>query len=365
MNKRYVIIGAGNGGQSLAGDMVLRNAPLSAIYDIDDTAIKSIKKRGGIEMSGPVVEGFAEIALATSNLEEAIAAGDVFFVCVTAQAYAKFARQAAPFVKKNHTYLLIPGYAGSSLMFSKVLEDNGVKELPLIGETASFPYATRLIEPAHAGIKARKAVLHIAAYPASRNQELFEIVKPAIFEAVLGQDSLSVGCNNVNPASHVVPYLMNMDKVEMPRPEDFNFHAWGSKTVRKIKLRLDEERCTIMKAIGLEAITYKEFMQMSYKGEGYKPIPQKTSDLPPSAGQVPDRFIDEDIPMGVVPIVDFGRLMGIPTPVSDVMIKLAGLVRDRDFAAEGTTLEKMGLAGLSTSEILEKLKTGKTPVKGE
>ena len=33
MEYKYVIIGAGNGGQSLAGDMVLRGTKVSAIYD--------------------------------------------------------------------------------------------------------------------------------------------------------------------------------------------------------------------------------------------------------------------------------------------------------------------------------------------
>ncbi len=366
MAKSYVIIGAGNGGQSLAGDMVLRGVAPKAIYDINEATIASIRQQGGIKMSGPVVEGFAPVSGATANLEEAVGSGDVFLVCVTSNIYNLFAKQVAPFVRPNHTFLLIPGYVGSSIMFAKTLRENGVKELPLIGETISFPYATRLIEPAHAGIKARKAVLPMAAFPAVRNQELLDIIKPAIFEAALGQDALSIGCNNVNPTTHIVPYLMNMDKVEMPRPEDFDFHAWGSETVQRIKYQLDEERCQVMRKLGLEVVTYDGFNELCYKGKHYVPIPQKeASGLPSTAKQAPDRYIDEDVPMGIVPIAEFARLLGMEVPVIDTMIRLANIVRNRDFYAAGTSMQKMGLAGMDVKEIMDYVMTGKTAAKGD
>ena len=357
--RKYVIIGAGNGGQSLAGDMSLRGVMPAAIYDIDVQAINAIRQKGGIQMSGPVVEGFAPIDFATTSLEEAIRTGDVFLICITSNAYRSLAKQIASYITPEQTFLLLPGYVGSSLVFAKTLKENGVDEMPLIGESISFPYATRLIEPAHAGIKARKFVLPIAAFPASRNQELLDIIKPAIFEAALGQDSLSVGFNNVNPASHIVPYLLNMDKVEAPRAEDHDFHTWGSKTVQRIKYQLDEERCSVMKAMGLEIVTYDDFHNLCYQGKHYTPLPQKESaGLPTTAKQVPNRFIDEDVPMGIVPMAEFATLVEIQVPVISLMVQLASIVRQRDLKASGISLEDMGLSGMSVERILQYVMTG-------
>lgn len=365
MNTGFVVIGAGNGGQSLAGDMVLRKVPVNAIYDINNSVIGDIKRCGGIRMSGPVVEGFAPLTFPTSDLKEAMNAGDTFLVCITSLAYNSFAKQLAPFVKPNHTFLLMPGYVGTSMMFLKILEDYGVKKLPLVGEAFSFPYATRLVEPAHAGIKARKKCLHIAALPATRNEELLHKIKPAINEVVIGTDVLSVGFNNVNPTTHIVPYLLNLDKVEMPSSGDFDFHVWGTQTVQRIKYELDYERCRVMRAIGLTPVTYNEFMEICYRNEHYKPIPQKfSSELPNSASQVPDRFIDEDVPMGIVPMSCFGELAGVKTPVIDLMINLAQLVRERDFRKEGTNLSKMGLEGFSIEGIYSYAMTGKIGSRG-
>ena len=84
MGRNFVVIGAGNGGQSLAGDMVIRGVNLAAIYDNNPDPIVSIQKNGGIKMSGPVVQGFATVKCATTDLKEAVKAGDVILVAITA-----------------------------------------------------------------------------------------------------------------------------------------------------------------------------------------------------------------------------------------------------------------------------------------
>jgi len=358
MIKQYVIIGAGNGGQSLAGDMVLRGAPVSAIYSRGKKAIDSIKIRGGIQMSGPIVKGFAPIKLATNDLKEAIDAGNVFLVCTTANAYNELAKQIAAYVKPEHTYLLIPGYIGSSVMFAKTLSENGVTEMPLIGETMSFPYATRLIKPAHAGIMLRKKVLPIAAFPATRGQDLLDTIKPAIFEAELEQDTLVTGFNNVQAVLHVAPYLLNMDKAEAPRKCDIDFHTWGKTTVLRLQNEMDKERCAVAAALGIKTLTNPETAELYYDGKQYKPLAQKTKKLSPNAIQVPDRYIDEDVPYALVPLSAFAKKLGIHTPVTDAMIQMSCVVRGRDFIKEGVTLETLGFCNMSPDEIKMYFKQG-------
>ena len=350
MEKKYVIIGAGNGGQSLAGDMTLRGTHVAAIYDKDHAAIQSIRDRRGIKMSGPVVQGFAPIDLATDDLETAMGAGNVFLVCITSNFHRILAKEMAPYIKPEHTVILIPGYIGSSVLFRKTLEDCGVRELPLIGETASFPYATRLIEPAFAGIKARKYVLPSAALPACRNKEFMDILHRAIPEAVEARDSLSVGFNNVNPTTHVSFYLFNIGKVEAPTPADADFHAWGTPTTIRIQYAMDAERMKIMEKLDLEGLTYDQFQKVCYKGRHYKPLPQ-AGGIPQSSAQAPARFIDEDIPQGLVPMQAFARQFGIETPVIDTLIQIANMVRERDFHEVGPSMEDMGFTGKSVAEI--------------
>lgn len=352
MDYRYVIIGAGNGGQSLAGDMTLRGTKVSAIYDKNPTPIASIKKSGGIKMSGPVVQGFAQIDHPTDSLEDAMEAGNVFLVTIVANFHTQLAKEMAPYVSAEDIILLIPGNAGSSLMFRKALTECGVTEMPLIGEALSLPYATRLLGEAHAGIKARKLTLPIAALPAARNEELLAAIKPAIPEASLWSDSLSVGLNNLNPASHVPYYLLNMGKVEAPTPADSDFHAWNTKTTDRIATLYDEERMTVMRKIGLTPMSYSEALNKFYNNQHYTPI-QQNETVSKNAVQVPDRFIDEDVPLNMILVSEMGQKAGIPTPTTDLLIDLAILVREKDFRSTGTTMEKIGLHSLTSEAVKE------------
>ena len=135
MKHKYVIIGAGNGGQSLAGDMVLHGTQVAAIYDKNPAPIRDIKANGGIKMSGPVIQGFAPIDHPTESLEDAMQQGNVFLVTIVANFHPQLAREMAPYVRESDTIILIPGNAGSSLIFRKTLAECGVTKMPLIGET--------------------------------------------------------------------------------------------------------------------------------------------------------------------------------------------------------------------------------------
>ena len=55
--------------------------------------------------------------------------------------------------------------------------------------------------------------------------------------------------------------------------------------------------------------------------------------------------------MSLVPIASLGELLGAPCPTIRAIIALAELMHERDFWAEGRTVESMGLAGMNVREI--------------
>jgi len=74
---------------------------------------------------------------------------------------------------------------------------------------------------------------------------------------------------------------------------------------------------------------------------------------PPSLAH---RYLDEDIPFGLVPLAHLGRLAGVPTPTMDALIHLASVAKGIDYMREGLTLERMGLAGVAR-DALDRLLT--------
>jgi len=67
---------------------------------------------------------------------------------------------------------------------------------------------------------------------------------------------------------------------------------------------------------------------------------------------VQDRYIVEDLPMGLVPRSELGKLVGVPTPVIDSIVTIGSVVCQTDFWKSGRTLEKLGLGGKSAGDIL-------------
>jgi opine dehydrogenase len=83
--------------------------------------------------------------------------------------------------------------------------------------------------------------------------------------------------------------------------------------------------------------------------------PNKTIKSPSSLDH---RYIHEDVGYGLVPISALGRLAGVATPIIDALIKLAGLAVGIDYMRDGLTLERLGLAGKSPSELLRFVEDG-------
>ena len=70
------------------------------------------------------------------------------------------------------------------------------------------------------------------------------------------------------------------------------------------------------------------------------------------------RFLNEDVPYGLVLLSELGRLAGIATPTMDHLIQLACVATGKDYRAQGLTLERLGLGGRDLESALALLDHG-------
>ena len=66
----------------------------------------------------------------------------------------------------------------------------------------------------------------------------------------------------------------------------------------------------------------------------------------------------QDVPFGLVPWEDLGRLVGVEMPVCTSLINLANSLLQTDFRATGQTLEHIGLGGVGVEELLRIVEEG-------
>jgi len=345
------VIGAGNAGQALAADLVARGHRVLAIYDNSPDAVRTLADRGGtVELVGPLMSGVIPLT-ATGVLEDAVREAEVLIVAVPATAHAAVAEAVAGIVRASQTIVVCPGYVGSTLLFRQTLRRRGVEAMPHLVETTTMPFAARLVAHGQVGVKGIKKAIHLAALPSSDTAAAIALLQPAFRPRLIAATNvLEAGFNNPNPIGHVPLTLMNWGRIEGETfSRHFDYHDWLSPGIHRVSAALDTERTAVMRALGLHAITYEEFTALSYDSKWE--IIEAKGEVPPSSWTIPPRFLDEDIPCGLVPISSIGAQLRVPTPVTDALIAVGNLARARDFRQNGRTAEALGLQGLSKEQI--------------
>ncbi|MCX7855184.1 MAG: NAD/NADP octopine/nopaline dehydrogenase family protein [Anaerolineae bacterium] len=362
----YTIIGAGHGGKAMAAHLALMGFPVT-LYNRTLGNIAAIKARGGIELEsfegGP--RGFARLASATADMAEALAEADIVMVVVPSTAHADIARAAAPYLRDGQIVVLNPGRTGGALEFTKVLRDCGCTADVTIAEAETLIYASRSDGPAQARIFSIKEAVPVAALPATRTSRVLEALAPAYPQFIDGVSVLHTGLNNMGAIFHPALTLLNAGRIESTGG-DFQFYIEGvTPSVARVLEVLDRERVTVAAALGIRARTALEWLKMAYDATGadlYEAIHNQPGyygiKAPPTLNH---RYITEDVPASLVPIAALGERYGVSVWGINSIIRLACIIHRTDYWRRGRTLERMGIEGMSVSEVTRYVMEGVFP----
>ena len=307
-------------------------------------------------MTGIARTGFAKVSLATLDLSEAVKGADLIMVTTQALIHERIAREVAPHLSDGQTVVLWPG-SGGTLVFRKVWDELRMNYRVLLAEAITFPYCCRRLEgPGTVNIhRVDGPRMLLAALPAADTPAVLDalasvyanVVRPAV-------SVLEPALYNCNIIVHPVGALLNMGHIEYSKGEFWMYKEGLTPSVKKVIYQMDAERMALFRSFGYVPYSYDEIFRDSFNMD----IAQfaVTSSKGPFSMQ--DRYITEDVPVGMVLTASVGRKMGVPMPTYDAIIEIASVVNDRDFSAEGRSLENVGLADLTPEELRAFLKTG-------
>jgi len=293
--------------------------------------------------------------LACKNIEECLAGVDVLMVVVPANAHRFIAQICAPYLKENQVIILNPGRTGGTLEFLHILKDKGLKRFPFLAEAQTFLYASRALGPAHARIFSVKNAVPLATLPAYWIPGVVKIINRAFPQFVPGDNIFKTSFDNIGAVFHPALTILTASWIEETHG-DFEYYIQGtSESVSKVLERLDQERLDVAAALGIKAMSAKNWLYTAYSATG-KDLREAIHDNPGYLGiKAPDRlhhrYIEEDVPMSLVPIASIGDMLKVETPSIKSIIHLASIMRDKDFWEEGRTVAKLGMEGMSIKEI--------------
>ena len=352
-NLKFCVLGAGHGGLAMAGHLAIKGFKVN-LYNRGQSRIKPVIQRKAIKVQGEV-QGIGKIELASTNIQECIKGVDVLMVVVPAYAHRHIAEACATYLKENQVVILNPGRTGGALEFYNILKQKDVKRFPFIAEAQTFLYASRALGPAHARIFSVKNSVPLATLPAYWIPGVLKIINRAFPQFIPGDNIFKTSFENIGAVFHPALTILNAGWIESTYG-DFEYYIKGaSPSVAQVLEKLDKERLDVAAALGIKVMSARAWLYTAYSAAGDN-LHEAIQDNPGYLGiKAPDRlhhrYVDEDVPMSLVPMASIGDMLKVETPVIKSIIHLASIMRGTDFWKKGRTVQKLGIKGMSIKEI--------------
>lgn len=347
------VLGSGNGGQATAALLARagHRVKLFGRYGFERNLLP-IRERGGIQFSG--VAGSGEVALekVTSDISEAMDEAQLVVVATPATTHEELAAITAPHFSDGQLLLIMQG-AAASVIFARAIAADKTRQVS-IGETSTLPYTCRIIGPAHVHISRISRRQLFAAFPGREGQVLAERLHLFFPFLVPATHILETALYNPNPILHPPATILNLGRIEHVTGEFRIYQEGFTKSIWTLIRALDAEKIALLQALDLPAMpyleefawrnsdTFEEFASLGIKG-------------PSGSG---DRYITEDVPIGLVLFASVGALLKVSTAVCDALIDLASVINATDYRLTGRTLERLHLGGLQSSDLITRLIDG-------
>ena len=361
---KFAVLGTGNSGQTFAADVALKgfDVNLAEIPAYADN-LNAIRAKGGIEMQGEAGSGFARLNMMTTDLKQAIAGVDVIFIGGSAYAHEPFSRALAEYFEDGQFIIFTSNFG--ALRFRKWMQEAAITTRVTPVETMSLLYATRATEPGVVRCIGVKNTLPSAALPSDRTGEFIDRIGVVFPQFTAAENVWLTSVNNLNPIVHPPMVLFNAGRIESTGGKGWNLYADGAtESVARVMLGMDQERMTLLEPVSSGGIRFQDAFEKLYAEYdlGKKSLSETLRQSPihgdpafPAPDTVDTRYINEDLPFGLVPWSAIGRMWRIPTPTLDAVIQVASLMTDHDYQAEGLSVEDLGIGGLNPEEVKQLL----------
>jgi opine dehydrogenase len=362
---KIAVLGAGHGGLATAGHLALKGNEVN-LFSFYKQEIDAVVEKGGIQLEGEV-EGFAEVNLATTAIDEAVGGVDLIMVIMPALAHRNVASLLAGCMEDGQAVLLSPARTGGALEVYGTFRRFQVKKRVLLGECQTFLYATESRGPAHVEIMKIKNRVRAAALPATDTGAFLDRMGRIYPEYAPAVNVLETSINNTGAVVHPAPMLLNTGLLERAaKGEDLRYYRdiITRFVCDSVMEKIDREKSAVAEGFGVPVLDIKQWYRECYDVKGntlYEVLQNNTYYLGFSAPKhvLGYHHVLDEIPNSLVPISEFASVVGVDTPMTDALVHLASAALGHDYWIEGRTLDKLGLEGLSASEILEFVNEGR------
>lgn len=356
---KIAIIGAGNGGQAIAGYLATKGCDIS-LYDRNEQKINDLKKRGGIYLNGKI-KGFGKICHFTTIISDAIYRANIILVTTVANAHQEVASAISPYIEDGQIIVLNPGRTCGALVFKNTLNKLGCDKRYYLGETQTLVYACRIIENGIVNIIGVKDEVLMSALPASDTDHILHSLNQFYPCLKRAKNILQTGLENIGAIFHPCVCLFNAATIE--RQDEFWFYRDMTNQVARFIEKFDAERIAVGNAYGFDLLNVTEWIKFAYNDTQGVTLCERMRSNPAyydikAPGTIFTRQLIEDIPTGVLPLMELGKAARVSTPLLGSMVQIIESLLEMNFRTNGRTLTNMGLSNMHKEDIIKYIENG-------
>ncbi len=353
---KIAILGAGNGGQAMAGHFAQLGHNVS-LYGRSLSKIKAVASRKGVLLKG-AINGFGAIQLITDDIQLAIQGAELIMITTVANVHKEIAEQLAPYLENKQIIVLNPGRTFGALEVRNVFTQLCPEKKIYVAETQSLLYACRAEDNGEVKIIGVKDKLPVAAIPSSDTTYVVSKLNSIHSSFLPAKNILETSLDNIGCIFHPSIVLFNAAKIE--RGEVFYFYNNITPLIAAFVEAVDKERLAIGKAIGVTLLSANEWISYSYQGIKGNTLCEKMQNNPAyykiyAPKTLNSRLLTEDIPTGVLPFIELGRLLNIETPLLNSIFLIISELLKTNFKKKGRTIVNLGLDKINFQEFLKSI----------
>lgn len=361
---RVAVVGGGPGSVAMAGHLTLLGHDVR-FWARNRRKLAWLFHDRTVELTGRFNESVM-LAGASDDLGATVDGAEVVMIPLPALAHEDIANRLAEHISDSQLCVTSSMSGMGSVVLNRQFAMRGRRALT--AELPGLPYGARFAGegvvnvPLVADISSNNVYGRgVGVFPAATRDSVIDKLGELYTGVYAAENSLACALQAWGPVLHPALMILNLTSIE-------NFTFWDpheegtTESVFKIVKALDNERKALQQGWGFQ-VTDSRVATEYYEGHRkvYDVWPDFREMMVPWAWKdrldVRHRYLTEDAKFGMVLRLSAAKVVGVPMPLTEAIVRLGGALNDEDFQSTGRTLESIGLTG-GRNEMLQILQQG-------
>lgn len=339
---KYGIIGAGNTGKAAAAYLAACGQS-ALMWDRSEERLAPIRQKG-LTATGCVCGSYP--VRVAADLAQLAAECDVLMLFTVAAGHLPIARQLAGKLRQGQVIVVTNGCWGAVELDSVLRAEADEKDVT-IAETNGQLILCQSPAADAVYLKTIKQSMLLACTKPTRADKVCRLLRPEWPQFTQGANVLETSLSGTNPITHGPLTLFNLARMENSEEYLLFGDGMSGKTARYIE-QIDAERVAVAKACGVQIGSALSLLNQAWPAaqssiyDAFHNNPSYMISKGP--GTLQHRYLTEDLPYGLAPLVRLGRKYGVQTPYLDALVTVLSLAMETDYLSLSPKVEQLELS---------------------